>query len=93
MNTSNPKFKKHIFVCENQRESGACCGSQGAEIREALKKRIKEKGASGQIRVCRSGCLDVCSEGPNVLLMPDNAWFKGVSLKDVEEIVRLADSV
>ena len=55
-----------------------------------MKDAVKNKGLSHRIRVSRSGCLDVCSEGPNVLLMPDNVWFKRVSENDVEKIIREA---
>ena len=95
MELSKPHFLKYIFVCENQREEGACCAPEGSKLRELLKKTIKSGGFAEKIRVSRSGCLDVCSEGPNVLLMPDNVWFKHVSESDVEEIIKIAvrDSV
>lgn len=90
MEISQPAFKKHLFVCENSREEGRCCAPDGNRLREALKKSVKEKGLADRIRVSRSGCLDVCAEGPNVLLMPDNVWFKRVGDGDVEPIVRRA---
>lgn len=90
MKTSPPFFKKYIFVCENKRDEGDCCGAAGERIRELLKNSVKEKGLSSLVRVSRSGCLDVCSEGPNVLLMPDNVWFKKVNEEDVPEILRAA---
>jgi (2Fe-2S) ferredoxin len=90
MRQSAPRFQKYLFVCENQRESGACCMPEGARIRERLKDSVKSMGLSDRIRVSRSGCLDACAEGPNVLLMPDNKWFNGVCAGDVDEIVREA---
>ena len=51
---------------------------------------LRDKGLADKVRVSRSGCLDVCSEGPNVLLMPDNIWFKHVEEKDVEAIIKQA---
>ena len=71
MQTSAPAFQKYIFVCENEREEGRCCSPDGTKLRELLKQKVKELGLSKIIRVSRAGCLDVCSEGPNVLLMPD----------------------
>ena len=88
MEQSTPNFLKYIFICENQRGDGACCAPEGIRIREALKKKIKQMGLDQKIRVSRSGCLDVCAEGPNVLLMPDNVWFKRVAGADVEAIVQ-----
>ena len=90
MQFSKPVFEKYIFVCENEKAAGDCCSLAGQKIREALKQRVKDKGLSKKIRVSRSGCLDVCCEGPNVLLMPDNVWFKQVGEKDIEEIIRQA---
>lgn len=90
MEITTPRFEKHILVCENDREVGSCCGKRDSGlIREALKKRIKEMGLSEKIRVSRTGCLDVCDEGPNILLMPDNVWFSRVEMKDLAEIIRL----
>jgi predicted metal-binding protein len=90
METVKASFKKYLFVCENKRDEGACCGAPGERLREKLKAAVQEKGLSRFIRVSRSGCLDVCAEGPNVLLMPDNIWFKHVSENDVEEIIEKA---
>ena len=90
MDVSKPQFKKYIFVCENQKENGVCCAPQGSFLRETLKNAIKAKGLSSKIRVSRSGCLDVCEQGPNVLLMPDNVWFKNVKDKDIEVILKKA---
>ena len=91
METSKPHFKKYIFVCENKRAEGECCAAKGSEhLRGRLKQAIRDKGLKGRVRVSRYGCLDVCSEGANVLLMPDNVWFKHVEEKDVEAIVEKA---
>ena len=87
MQTSAPAFRKYIFVCENERAEGRCCSPEGSRLRELLKDEVKRRGLSEKIRVSRAGCLDVCSEGPNVLLMPDNIWFKKVSENDVVGIL------
>lgn len=87
MQSVTPAFKKYIFVCEHVRETGECCSGEGARLRENLKAMVKERKLDSKIRVSRSGCLDVCSEGPNVLLMPDNIWFKKVAASDLGAIV------
>lgn len=92
METVRPVFQKYLFVCENERADGrACCASQGARLREILKEKIKAKSLGGLVRVSRSGCLDTCEEGPNILLMPDAVWFKRVTENDLDEIVRRAE--
>lgn len=90
METASPQFKKYIFVCENQKETGVCCAPQGTRLREVLKEAVKKLGLANKVRVSRSGCLDVCADGPNVLLMPDNVWFKRVEEKDIQSIVQKA---
>ena len=90
MEISKPQFRKYIFVCENKRSEGACCAPNGEKIRELLKSAVKQKGLASEIRVSRAGCLDVCQEGPNVLLMPDNVWFKRVKESDVTVILERA---
>ena len=89
MESAKPRFAKYIFVCENDRADGStCCSQKGATaLRERLKQAVKERGLADKIRVSRSGCLDVCAEGANVLLMPDHIWFKGVEEKDVDRIL------
>ncbi len=85
-----PRFKKYLFVCENSRPEGDCCAPEGTALRERLKEAVKMRGLARSVRVSRSGCLDVCAEGPNVLLMPDNVWFKRVADSDLETILARA---
>ena len=85
-------YRKTVFVCTIKREGGriACAnpGRDGEAICESLKHAVKEAGLKKQIRVARSGCLDLCEKGPNVLVYPEGDWLCGVSLSDVPEIVR-----
>jgi (2Fe-2S) ferredoxin len=91
MEVAPSKFKRYILVCENEREDGReCCAPEGAVIRETLKNEIKAQGLASQIRVSRTGCLDVCADGPTVLMMPDNLWFKQVGLEDLPRILEIA---
>ena len=87
MQTRAPRARKYLFVCENSRENGSCCMPQGERLRESLKKSVKEAGLSSLIRVSRAGCLDMCEEGPNILLMPDNKWFSRVGEGDLADIL------
>jgi len=80
-------FEKYIFVCENKRDEGKCCSSDGSEIRQLLKQRVKDLGLQRKIRISRSGCLDVCAEGPNVLVEPDHVWHQHVGTSDVGAII------
>ncbi len=39
------------------------------------------------LRVLMTSCLDICSDGPIICVMPDNVWYEGVRVEDAEEIV------
>lgn len=83
-------FEKTVFVCVNAREGGrkACAGAGGVEICEALKAGVKAAGLKGKVRVARSGCLDLCEQGPNVFLYPSGEWLSGVTGADVPGILK-----
>ena len=86
------RFEKHIFVCENKRPDGhprGCCLDKGsAEVRDLFKKRLKELGLNHEVRANVSGCLDACEFGITVLVYPEQIWYGGVTLNDVEEIIQ-----
>lgn len=87
-----PRFEKHIFVCENKREPGhprGCCSEKGSiEIRKKFKDRLKELGLNSKVRANGAGCLDGCEFGPTVVIYPEQVWYGGVKLEDVEEIIQ-----
>lgn len=86
------KYRKVVLVCTNMKENGKeCCGMKGAEeIRLKLKEEMKK--ADLTVRVSKSGCLDRCSEGVTVAIMPDDIWLGGVTKADIPEIVKRAAS-
>ena len=87
MNLAKPPHQKYIFVCENERLDKQCCMPQGKLIREKLKQMVKERGYEQKIRVSRSGCLDLCSQGPSLLIMPDNSWYQNVDEFALEDVL------
>ncbi len=91
MELRKPAFTKYIFVCENVRENGeVCCGphSMGKGYVERLKEAVKKQGLKGKIRVSRTGCLDVCAEGPNILVYPEGRWYCRVAEEELESIIQ-----
>lgn len=85
-------YRKTVFVCTNTRADGrvACAnpGRGGERICAALKEEVKKAGLKGQVRVARSGCLDLCAQGPNLFIYPDGEWRSGVRPEDLPELVR-----
>jgi len=80
--------RKLVLVCTNCREDGReCCADKGSVD---LHRKIKEavKAADPTVRVSKSGCLDRCSTGATVVIMPDNLWFGAVTEQDIPEILK-----
>ena len=91
METSEPAFEKYVFVCVNERpkDERVSCGGAfcGKELAAQLKQAVKATGAADRIRVSKTMCLDVCEEGPNILIYPDNIWIKRADLRDIPVIL------
>lgn len=87
MRTAEKQFKKLILVCTNRREDGReCCAAKGSiDVYHALKAAVKTLDAD--IRVSQSGCLDNCSTGTTVVIMPDGLWLGAVRETDIPDIL------
>ncbi len=85
------RFQKHIFICNNQRKDDdprGCCASRGsADLLSHLNKRVHESGLKGKVRVNKAGCLDACSNGPTLVVYPDDVWYSPQTQEDMEEIL------
>ena len=83
-------YEHHVFFCTNQRTDGrACCQDHNAqELRDYLKKKVKEAGLSGPggIRVNNAGCLDRCGQGPVLVIYPEETWYQYKTREDIDEI-------
>jgi (2Fe-2S) ferredoxin len=84
------KYKKHIFICTNQRAEGqrkSCGEACGMELVQEFKKQLKERGLGKDYRAQRTGCLDTCELGPSVVVYPEGVFYGGVTPADVQEII------
>lgn len=85
------KFKKHIFICTNERAAGerqSCGEKHGLALVAAFKKSLLDKGLKTEVRAQRAGCLDACESGPTLVVYPEGIYYRNVQLNDVEEIIR-----
>lgn len=84
-------YRHHVFFCTNLREDGTpCCQQHDAQaMRDYVKKRVKRLGLAGKggIRVNTAGCLDRCSQGPVIVVYPDDIWYTYVDKEDLDEII------
>ena len=78
-------------MCNNVRSEDdprGCCTARGSkDLIDHAKKRIKEMGLKGQVRVNKAGCLDACAYGPTVVIYPEDVWYTPRSREDMEEIL------
>ncbi|MEX0806036.1 MAG: (2Fe-2S) ferredoxin domain-containing protein [Candidatus Binatia bacterium] len=83
-------YKRQIYLCINNRngESPSCGYSGGDDIAEDLKKIAKEMNLKGKLRVARSGCMDLCAFGPNMMIWPEGLWYMKVTKEDIPQIVK-----
>ena len=85
------KFRRHLFVCINDRGPGhpkGSCGPRGAaEVAAAFKKGAYDRGLKRIVRVNKAGCLDQCARGVTCVVYPEAVWYGGVTLDDVDEII------
>lgn len=89
MQPLEPRHRKLVLVCTNERTDGReCCAQKGSlELFHELKARLKEIDPS--VRTSKTGCLDRCSSGATVAIMPDNVWLGGVTQADIDSIIQL----
>lgn len=84
-------YKHHVFFCVNQRKDGeACCNDHGAEaMRGYAKDKIKalKLNGPGKVRVNSAGCLDRCTQGPVLVVYPQETWYTYVDKEDIDEII------
>jgi (2Fe-2S) ferredoxin len=85
-------YQYHVFFCTNRREGGEQCCEQynASEIRGYAKQRVKELGLNGKgkVRINTAGCLDRCSEGPVMVVYPEETWYTYVDREDIDEIIQ-----
>ncbi len=84
------RYKKHIFICINKRESSLnkkSCSDAGFQIRNKFVEELRKNNLIHEVRANKSGCLGGCAFGPVIVIYPDQIWYKNVKLEDVSEIV------
>jgi (2Fe-2S) ferredoxin len=80
----------HILVCNSYRTGGeaqGACNKKGAAT--LLQYIIEETSDRGlDVAVSTTACLNVCSQGPVMVIHPNNYWYGGVdSEAAIDEIL------
>ncbi len=76
-------LKNRIHCC-----TAAGCVSCGSDqVKKAIGDQIKAQGLEGQVEVCGTGCMGLCSRGPLVRTSADNAIYADVKAEDAVALV------
>ena len=84
-------YRRHVFVCLNEREPDnpkGCCKHRGADaVFNALKVGAAKAGLGEDVRINRAGCMEFCKFGPSVVVYPEAVWYTYVDRHDIDEII------
>jgi (2Fe-2S) ferredoxin len=86
-----PPFRKHVFVCLNERAPadprGDCMSKGSGDVLKKLKRTLRARGLGEDIRANKAGCLDNCARGCSVVVYPEGVWYGHVTVDDVDELI------
>jgi len=86
-----PRFKKHLFICNNQRKEddprGSCVKSGADDMLDIAKSWVHENGLKGKVRINKAGCLDACKYGPAMVVYPDDIWYSPQNKEEMLSIL------
>jgi (2Fe-2S) ferredoxin len=80
----------HILVCNSFRVAGdaqGACNKKGATgLLQYITEEATDRGLD--VAVSTTGCLNVCSEGPVIVIHPNNLWYGKVETEAaIDEIL------
>ena len=76
-------FRSTILVC-----GGTGCTSSGSpKLYERFAQLLAEKGLDKEVKLVKTGCFGLCAAGPVVIVYPEGAFYSGIKVEDVDEIV------
>ncbi len=75
--------RKVVTLC-----GGTGCGALGsADVYEAFRRELDERGLTETIGLKRTGCHGFCEQGPVLVILPEKVFYPNVQPEDVPEIV------
>ena len=77
------RLKDRILCCT----VAGCLSAGGQAVRTAIEKQIKEQGKAGEIEVCGTGCMGLCSRGPLVRSSAADVIYAEVKPEDAAALV------
>lgn len=88
MEESPVSYKRHMFVCVNEKpEKQQCCGQNGGkEIFHLLREYLVNNGLFHTSNVSQVKCLGQCLQGPVVAIYPEGKIMVNVTKNDIKEL-------
>ena len=69
-------FQTLFLICTGERCNAEARGDERGEcIRDELKAHNKSLGRKPTVRVCAVSCLDLCDDGPNMVVQPSGLAY------------------
>jgi len=79
----------HIFVCASFRGTeakGKCIKKDSLQLIPYLQEELADRGINAM--VSSTGCLNLCEEGPVMVIYPQGTWYRGVDSEEaLDEIL------
>lgn len=83
------KPEYHILVCNSYRVAGDAkgfCNKTGAgDLIQYISEECADRGLD--VAVSSTACLNVCSQGPVMVIHPNNLWYGGINEDRIDEIL------
>jgi len=74
----------HILVCNSYRiagsAQGACNKKNAPQMIQYFTEGAADRGLD--VAVTSTGCLNICAQGPIVVVHPQNVWYGGIESED-----------
>lgn len=80
-NADLARYRCHIYCCH----STGCKSSGSDEIISLIKQAVTDHGLEGEVRICATGCMGLCAQGP--LVRVEIKGQKDVLFKRLEPLI------
>lgn len=83
------KPEYHILVCNSYRVAGDAqgyCNKNGAtDFVQYISEECADRGLDAAVST--TACLNVCSQGPVMVIQPQNLWYGAITEDKIDEIL------
>ncbi len=78
----------HIFVCASFRGTeakGKCIKKDSLQLISYMQEELVDRGLNAM--VSSTGCLNLCEEGPVMIIYPQAYWYRGVESEEAVDAI------